>query len=208
MPPRCIAQPLNAARRDQLHLFQLTDNDLVARVTIVQQISESTPLGRVHRFRFYGGENFFPEIYLSCKRVAFADHVLQRFSSRVPHHLGEDLTYLLLGFFGTPVVSMPVGKSNAFVIQWHESMLAFTYKETPGEYLLTTCLTINEINSLERQFPAFTYNLHYGEAFTKPRLRTWFPSQWMEDIYSRWRRKIPLPPPVEHGLQGLARRKI
>ena len=34
-------------------------------------------------------------------------------------------------------------------------MLAFTYKETPDEYLLTTCLTINEINSLERLYPAF-----------------------------------------------------
>ncbi|HEY5042461.1 MAG TPA: hypothetical protein VIK53_10705 [Verrucomicrobiae bacterium] len=199
---------LNRARSDHLHLFQLADNDLVARVTIVQQISESTPLGRIHRFRFYGGENFFPEIYLSGKRVAFADHVLQRFSSRVPNNLGEDLTYLLLGFFGTPIVSMPVGKSHAFVIQWHESMLAFTYRETPDEFILTTCLTINEINSLERQLPAFAHNFHFGQAFTKPRLRTWFPSQWMEDIYSRWRRKISLPPAFVHDLQGLALKKI
>jgi hypothetical protein len=198
---------LNRARPDQLRLFQLVDHDLVSRVSIVQQISESHPLGRIHRFRFYAGEDFFPEIRLSGKRVAFADHVLQRFTARVPNNVGEDLTYLLLGFFGTPIVSMPVGKSFAFVIQFQESMLAFTYKETPDEYILTTCLTINEINSLELRYPAYAHNLHYGEAFTKPRLRTWFPSRWMEDIYSRWRRKVPLPPPLA-PLEGLSGRKL
>jgi hypothetical protein len=198
---------VNRARPDRLRLFQVADNDLVARIAIVQQISESHRLGRLHRFRFYGGEDFFHEIYLSGKRVAFADHVLQRFSSRVPNHIGEDLTFLLLGFFGTPIVSMPVGKSFAFVIQWHGSMLAFTYKETPREYIITTCLTINEINSLERQYPAYAYNLHFGEAFTKPRLRTWFPSTWMEEIYSRWQRKVPPPPPAARP-EGLAGRKL
>jgi hypothetical protein len=198
---------LNGARRDQLRLFHLFDRDLVARVSIVQQISESSPLGRIHRFRFYAGQDLFPEIRLSGKRVAFADHVLQRFSARVPNNIGEDLTHLLLGFFGTPIVSMPVGKSHAFVITYGESMLAFTYKETPDEYLLTTCLTINEINSLERRYPAYAHNFHFDAAFTKPRLRTWFPSRWMEQIHSRWERKVPLPPPMER-LEGLAGRKL
>jgi hypothetical protein len=197
---------LNRARADRLRLFQLADLDLVAHVSIVQQITKSTPLGRLHRFRFYAGEHFFPEIYLSGKRVAFADHVLQRFSARVPNNIGEDLTFLLLGFFGTPIVSMPVGKSFAFVVTWHDSMLAFTYKETPREYIITTCLTINEINSLERQLPAFAYNLHFGETFTKPRLRTWFPSQWMDDLYSRWKRKVPLPPPLIPPVGGAGRK--
>ena len=198
---------LNRARTDHLRLLHLFDHDLVARVSIVQQITESRPLGRVHRFRFYSGEDWFPEIRLSGKRIAFAEHVLQRFSTRVPNHLGEDLSHLLLAFFGTPIVSMPVGKSPAFVIQWHDSMLAFTYKETPDEFLITTCLTFNEINSLELRYPAYAYNLHFGEAFTKPRLRTWFPSHWMEDIHSRWKRKIPPPPPLER-LTGLAGRKL
>jgi hypothetical protein len=198
---------LNRARPDQLRLLQLTDHDLVARVTIAQQITESRPRGRLHRFRFYGGEDFFPEIYLSGKRVAFADHVLQRFSSRVPNNLDEDLNFLLVAFFGTPIISMPVGKSHAFVIQWQESMIAFTYEETAHEYILTTCLTINEINQLERQLPAFAYNFHYGTAFTKPRLRSWIPTRWMEDLYSRWARKIPLPPPMA-PLEGIAGRKM
>jgi hypothetical protein len=195
---------LNVARTDQVRLLHLFDPDLVARVSIVQQITESQPLGRVHRFRFYAGADWFPEIRLSGKRIAFADHVLQRFSTRVPNHLGEDLSYLLLAFYGTPIVSMPVGKSPAFVIQWHDSMLAFTYKETADEFLLTTCLTVNEINSLERRYPAYAYNLHFGEAFTKPRLRTWLPTHWMDDIHSRWQRKIQPPPPMERptGLVG------
>lgn len=198
---------LNNARPDQLRLFHLFDRDLVAHVSIVQQISESSRLGRLHRFRFYAGENFFPEIRLSGKRVAFADHVLQRFSARVPNNVGEDLTNLLLGFFGTPIVSMPVGKSFAFVVPWNDSMLAFTYRETPGEYILTTCLTVNEINSLEAQFPAYACNFHFGGAFTKPRLRTWLPSHWMEDMHSRWQRKVQPPPPVTHP-DGLAGRKL
>ena len=198
---------LNAARTDRLRLFQLHDYDLVSRVSIVQQITESHPLGRIHRFRFYAGEDFFPEIYLSGKRIAFAEHVLQRFSTRVPNHVGEDLSRLLLAFFGTPIISMPVGKSPAFIVTWHESILAFTYKEMPDEYLLTTCLTVNEINSLEQRLPAFAYNLHYGEAFTKPRLRTWFPSHWMESLYSCWQRKVPLPPPMAMP-PGLAGKKM
>ena len=198
---------LNRARHDRLRLFHVFDRDLVAHVSIVQHITESRPLGRLHRFRFYAGENFFEEIRLSGKRVAFADHVLQRFTARVPNNVGEDLTFLLLGFFGTPIISMPVGKSPAFVVPWHDSMLAFTYKEMPDEFILTTCLTIHEINSLERRLPAFAHNFHFGRAFTKPRLRTWFPSRWMEDIHSRWQRKVPPPPPIM-PLEGRAGRKL
>jgi hypothetical protein len=83
----------------------LPDADLVTRASIVQQVSEDTPLGRTHRFRFYGGEDFFPEIRLSGKRIVFADHVLQRFSARVPNSLGEDLSNLLMVFFGTPILT-------------------------------------------------------------------------------------------------------
>jgi predicted ester cyclase len=68
-------------------------------MTIVQQLTERTPLGRVHRFRFYGPDGFFPEIRLSGKRIAFADHVLQRFSQRVggPPQLLPVMVQLNLG---------------------------------------------------------------------------------------------------------------
>src|SRR6185312_12903906 len=44
----------NKVRKDGLRLFWLSDADLVAQVTLVQQITEHHPLGKVHRFRFYG----------------------------------------------------------------------------------------------------------------------------------------------------------
>src|SRR5436190_11285409 len=53
---------VNAARQDGLRLFSLCDPDLVAKVALVQQITKDTRLGRCHRFRFYGGPDFSPEI--------------------------------------------------------------------------------------------------------------------------------------------------
>lgn len=185
----------NAARPDGLHLYPLADANLVSKITIVQQITESTRRGRCHRFRFYGGPEFHPEICLNGKPVVFADHVLERFSTRVPNHLGENLTMLLLAFFGTPLISMPVGPGRAFVITYLESVLAFTYQESDMEYFITTCLTINEMNTLEREVPVRACNLHYGRAFTRPRIRHWLPTGWMTDLHKRWERKVPLPPP-------------
>jgi hypothetical protein len=129
---------LNDAREDGLRLYSLPDADRVSRLTIVQQVSENTPLGRVHRFRFYGPDGFFPEIRLSGKRLAFADHVLQRFSQRVPNPLGADITNLLSSFFGNNLIGLPVGPGRAFIVSYHDSLLAYTYKETADEYFITT----------------------------------------------------------------------
>ena len=181
----------NVARTDRLRLIDLPDPDLVMRLTVVQHIIETEPLGRVHRFRFYGPNGFFPEIRMSGKRIAFADHVLQRYSKRVPNRVGEDLTLLLCTFFGGTVVSLPVGHGRAFVFSLEESMLAFTYKETADEYFITTCLTPNEINSLEREAVPQVHTLHFGETFTEPPVRTWNPAESVAEIYDRWQRKVP-----------------
>lgn len=93
---------INGARQDELRLYSLPDHHLVCRPTIVQQITEETKLGPCHHFKFFAGDNFFQEIYLSGKRVVFADHALQRFSSRVPDRIGDDLNSLLLAFWGSP----------------------------------------------------------------------------------------------------------
>lgn len=188
---------INAARPDQLRLYPLLDFDLVGRITVVQQMTRDTSRGPLHRFRFYGGDDFFPEIYLSGKRLLFADHVLQRFSTRVPNNLGEDLTFLLLTFYGCPVISVPVGPGRAFLVLYFESVLAFTYQETDTEFLITTCLTIHEMNSLSLELPPKTLNLHYGSTFTKPQVRNWLPPQWAVNLHSRWERKLPLPPPMQ-----------
>jgi hypothetical protein len=186
---------LNTSRADELRLFPLSKTDRVTRVAIVQQITEETRLGRCHRFRFYGGEDFFPEIRLSGKRLVFADHVLQRFSARVPNNVGEDLSRLLLAFFGTPMISLPVGPGRAFIVTYDPSILAFTYKETATEFFITTCLTINEMNSLGLEIPPRAYNLHYGETFTVPKIRNWIPTLQMKKHYDVWQGKVPLRPP-------------
>jgi hypothetical protein len=181
----------NAARQDGLLLMALPDENRVMQLVIAQHIVESQPQGRVHRFRFYGKNGFFPEIHLSGKRLTFADHVLQRFSKRVPNHAGEDVSFFLLVVYGCPYISLPVGAARAFVLPYHDSLLAFTYTETAEEYFFTTCLTVNEINSLTPQVPPQALNLHYGSQFTKPVLRHWLPTRQVVDMLNCWEKKIP-----------------
>ena len=187
----------NAARPDRLLLKALPDPDLVTRVTVVQHITEDTRRGALHRFKFYGGADFFTEIRISGRRVVFTDHVLQRFSTRVPNNVGEDLSMLLLAFFGTPIIALPVGAGLAFLVTYHDSILAFPFGEENGELVILTCLTVNEMNSLETQMPPLVFNPHYGEIYTVPRLRHWLPTKWMLNIYERWERKVPPPPPLQ-----------
>src|SRR5207302_538125 len=160
------------------------------KVTIVQQITEDTPRGACHRFRFYGEDGFFPEIYLCGKRLAFADHVLQRFSSRTQGNVGEDLSNFLVNFFGSFSLAMPVGPGRAFVLPYFDTILAFPYTETETEFFVTTCLTINEIHSLEREMPPQASNLHYGPAYILPRIRNWVPTRCMFNFNKCWERKI------------------
>ena len=186
---------INASREDQVRLYSLYDPHLVGRVTVVQQLTQNTRRGPIHRFRFYGGEDFFPEIHLSGKRLLFTDHVFQRFSTRVPNPLGEDLTLLLLAFYGSPMISLPVGPGRAFIVMYGESVLAFTYTESEQEIVITTCLSVQEMHSLTLEVPTLTFNLHYGSAFAKPKYRNWLPHQWAANLHSRWERKNPLVSP-------------
>ena len=184
---------INDARPDSLRLHCLPNFDLVPKIAIVQQITETTRRGISHRFRFYAGDDFFPEIYLSGKRVVFSDHVLQRFSSRVPNNIGADLSNFLIGFFGTPLLALPIGTGHALIVAYFESLLALTFKETEKEFFITTCLTINEINSLLLEVPPRAFNFHYHPEFTRPKIRNWIPTEWMKNLYKRWQAKVPLP---------------
>jgi hypothetical protein len=190
---------VNGARPDGLHLYFLPDADLVTKVAVVQQVTESARMGSLHSFRFFSGTEFFPDIYLSGKRVLFTDHALQRFSARVPERLGDDLSTFLTSFYGCPLIAMPVGSGRAFVLSYLESLIALTFQETPTEFIITTCLTINEMNSLRPELPPHVYNLHYGPAFTRPKIRNWLPTQWMVNHYKTWANKVPLPPPRAPG---------
>lgn len=190
-----FCQSLNRARADRLRLFDLPDANLVCKVAIVQQITEERPCGLTHRFRFYVGPDFFPEIRLAGRRLWFADHMLQRFSARVPNYVGEDLVNFLETFYGYPVISQPCGPGRAFIVPYRGSMLAFPYREeTPGEYLITTCLTINEINSLSPELPPCVHNFHYSEAYNSPRLRHWLTLERFVEIHNYWTRKTQMTP--------------
>lgn len=184
---------INAARQDELRLVGLPDPDLVSRVTVVQQATQETHRNRLHHFRFYGGESFFPEIRLSGKRLLFTDHVLERFSTRLPNPVGADLTFLLLSIYGSPILGQPIGPGRAFLVRYGESVLAFPYQETAEAFILTTCLTIHQISSLELELPPDAFNLHYSPDFTAPLTRNWFPPEWALDLDKRWRNKAPLP---------------
>ncbi len=186
---------INDARSDQLRLFAMPDADRVTRLAIAQQVIENTPLGRVHRFRFYGPDGFFPEVRLSGKRIAFADHVLQRFSQRVPNAVGADITNLLMAFYGSNLIGLPVGPGRAFILGYRDSILGFTYKETEDEYFLTTCLTVNEMSSLREETPVRAYHFHYGEAFTEP-AGCENNTVAMRDCLEIWRQRTPFSDPA------------
>jgi hypothetical protein len=193
---RCAASMycacINASRKDSLRLVALPDHDLVTRITIAQRITEEDARGDVHEFRFYGGEDFYPEIFLSGKRLRFADHVLKRFDQRVPTHIGEDLTFFLLAFYGCPVISMPIPPGRALIVLRDKDILGFPYEAREDGYFVKTCLTANEINSLEIELPPESLNFHYCKAFTRPKIRNWMPLPWMMNLHESWKaKKLP-----------------
>ncbi len=188
-------QGLNRTRADRLKLFDLPDANLVTKISIVQHITEDCPRGLTHRFRFYAGSDFFPEIRLSGRRLLFADHVLQRFSSRVPNYIGEDLGNFLEIFYGSALISLPCGPGRAFMIAYNNSILAFPYREEmPGEYFITTCLTINEMHQLSAELPPCVHNFHYATDYTSPKKRHWLTPQRLLDTYGVWTKKSQMKP--------------
>ena len=82
---------VNQTRSDGLQLVGLLDRDRVDQLAIVQQITDSTPKGQAHHFKFYAGDTFFPEIFLSRRRLIFSTHALERFFQRVPKYSGSSL---------------------------------------------------------------------------------------------------------------------
>jgi hypothetical protein len=189
---------VNRARRDELSLYVLTDKNLVPNICIVQHIVEHVDPAPIHRFKFYGGDHFYTEFYLNGKRIAFANHALERFSERLPNAIGTDLTKLLSVFCGSPAVLMGCNDSPAFVYCYDDSVMAFPVRESDGdpEYFFPTCLSVNEINNLEAFLPPPAYTLHYDPAYKAPEVRNWDPIKLAMAYHARWARKVPLAPKV------------
>jgi len=62
---------------------------------------------------------------------------------------------------------------------------------------MTTCLTVNEINSLRPEMPPVAHNLHYGRDFVPPKIRNWMPLHYMTKLLKCWQAKVPAPPPYD-----------
>ena len=184
---------VNAARRDQVLLINLPDRQRVNRIAVVQHLRKETRLGLCHRFRFYAGPDFFPELYLNGKRIVFSDHAVDRLTTRIPGNLGSDLCDLLLTFYGTPMISVPLAGGRAFFVSLPPSLAAFPYKESEHEFFITTCLTIDQLHSFEVEFPPHAYNWHYDPVFTPPSVRHWSPTAAMAAFRKIWEHKAPIP---------------
>lgn len=189
----------NGSRTDEVRLMPLPDPNRIAQVAVVQHVRKDTRLGLCHRFRFYAGPGFCPEILLNGKRLVFSDHALERFSTRVTHPIGGDVTDFLLTFYGTQHLSLPIPGGRAFFSSMAPSFLAFPYKESATEFFITTCLTIDQLHSFEVELPPPAYNLHYGKEFTRPTIRHWYPTNVLKAMHTSWERKIPV-----SGLESLA----
>lgn len=187
----------NAARTDGLHLETMPDADLVSRLMVVQQITEDTRRGRLHRFKFYGGADFQPDIRISARGLAFTEHIIERFTQRVPNKAGEHLSCFLLALFGSPLIALPAGKGSALVLPYLNSLIALPMELEHDELVFTTCLTINELNTLELQLPPLAFHAHYGDRYEVPRIRHWVPAAHMANLHKLWRNKAALPPPAE-----------
>jgi hypothetical protein len=183
---------VNDSRADDLHLFALVDHDRVAHVAIVQHIITDTPQGGRHHFKFYAGEDFFTEIFLSGRRLVFTDHALERFLQRASGGLSNDMQNFLLSVFDGPHVALNCG-SDSLVLPFSNSIIALPFRNTDEGLFIPTCLGMDEIYSMEVGMPTYALNLHYGRTFVTPAVRNWNPTASARDLLKRWERKEPMP---------------
>ena len=183
------------SRADHLHLFPVMTPELVTKVGVVQRVTQTTRRGRHHHFRFFTGQDFMPDVYFSGKRLVFTDHVLQRFTERVPTWIGADLMELLTIFYWERLIVTNVGQSPAFLFDYRGSLLAFPFEEFADEFVVTTCLTVREIHTLEFTAPPRVVNSHYGSAFTQPVIRNWLPERIAKELDELWQNQVQLPMP-------------
>lgn len=184
----------NEARIDRIQLHPLPDFGLVTRITIVQRITLKGQHGNVHYFKFYGGKEFFLEIRLGGKRVMITSHLLDQFCERFPGNPGAGLTDLLAILFAHPWMTAMVNGGEALITPYEETFFAFPFEESGTEFLLKTCLTVNQINSFAKLLPPIVYNHHYSAKYSPPINRHWSPEMVMELCYRAWISRITMKP--------------
>ena len=154
----------NACRKDDLLLLPVFRRDLVARVAIAQRRDKPEAKGVSHSFHLFAEGAFFPDIYMSGKRIAFASHVFDRFQERVAKLPKVPLALLLYMLFYMRGLVMRVNhRSQSIVFPFPDNaILALPFEEHLGHFFFTTCLTAREISDLQPSDPVRLVDFHHG----------------------------------------------
>ena len=185
---------INQARPDKIRLQALLDRNRVSRISIVQQSTEDQAKGPLHRFKFYAGQDFFTEVHVNGRRIVVAEHVLKRFSERIPNPAGTDLTVFLDLLFTSPALLMQCGDSAALVYPNGKSIIAFPVwpSDSDPEYFLATCLTGQQINDLKCIEIPVAYTPHYDPVCEEPEVRNWNPVLAQVALYLLWKKQVSM----------------
>lgn len=144
----------NDLRDDRLILCPILRRDLVSRVAVVQHETFSTDKGKWHRFRFFADGAFHPDPLFFGKPFVFSSHVLDRYRERVAKNAGMPYSSFLIWTvmnFGMP---MRTNNHEGYAILFDHpknTLIALTLDPClwNGHRVFTTCLTPNEITTLE-----------------------------------------------------------
>ena len=197
---------VNAARPDHLHVQPYFTPDGVAQIAIVQHITESCPEGLAHRFRFFRGQDFLPDDYLSGKRVGFASHAIDRHAERAVCTSGHPLALFITYFFASAKLPVRLSENRpALAMPVSGSMFAMPYKETADEYFFLTTLAPEQISTLTTPDPLPPMHLHYGPTYQPPE-KCFDRTGLIELVMKLWREKPPLADDREH--EQLLRQKM
>lgn len=190
---------INRERPDNVRIVPLVDRNLVSQLAIVQQIVTHADQGLLHKFKFYGGPDFFTEVHLNDRRLCFSGHFLDRFSERAPNYIGADLTNFLSVILSSPTVLMECNNTSAFAYLHEASVLSFPVREsdTEKEYFFPTCLSSAEINTFTAVMPPPAFTPHYDPHYTMPTVRNWNHLVLSAMCYQTWKDKIAPTPEIE-----------
>ncbi len=189
---------INAARPDHLHVQPYFTPDFVTQIAIVQHITESCPEGLAHRFRFFRGQDFLPDVYLAGKRLGFASHAIDRYAERAVCTSGHPLTMFIRHFFASAKLPVLLSENRpALALPIGGSMIAMPYKETADEYFVLTTLAPAQISILNLPDPLPPMHLHYGPKYQPP-VKCYDRTKFIELVMKCWRENPPLRDNREH----------
>jgi len=157
---------LNRARPDHLNVQPYFTRDLITRVAVVQQVTAIEPAGNRHWFRFFHGDAFLPDLYLSGKRLVFSGHALERYRERTLTMDADLANNLLTNLVLQPVMLLQLHDDQpvlAFNAEGTVAVMPFT--ETAEECLILTTLGPDGRSRLAAFQPMRTVHLHYGPEF-------------------------------------------